>query len=633
MAVLAEGAVIDNMDDAALWDQKTTDGTATLTVSSVTGYAGKALEGAYDFKTGNYVVFGRKFATIDLSAGDALTFFYKGTGSKNSIEVKIQDSGGDWFIKVLTDVSDTPDWTRAVLKLKTDFTFAFMEGTSGDSKLATSAIKKISIGVTKSAGGTGTLLVDDMSGYQSTADTVVVDIDNHDDGATPNILGGSTAGTYIDGAATVTTTYDNRAADQPDTGTFSLRLDFVKTATIFSAAWVEVLGNFLDLSSCTELIFDIRGAVGGEALAVGLRSVSSEYLVSLSSYLTSGVTTSWQKARIPLSAFSGIDKSALANMTIWFQATSAGSNAYSLTANGDTRTIWIDNIRGFKAPYTTPVLLQMVDSFESPVSVSGWSTSTGGDATLNIDRATGKTGKAFQLTYAFNSGTYAIMERKVTFNVLQGSAFEFLVKGTGGGNNLEFKVKDGDGTTFYKVLNKVTNTSGAWTTINVPYTELSFVSSGTDDYLNLGDIAEVDYAATKVAGQTTSGTVDIDGLSYVSASSLNATQSQSSGVIEGLAVKSNPVSPNGDGIDDEVTFQYTLRESSVVTLGIYDLQGRLVRQVFGGAQAAGSQSMSWDVYDRAGRLCRNGLCVFRLEAKSTIGSGVSDIRNLIAVVR
>ena len=72
---------------------------------------------------------------------------------------------------------------------------------------------------------------------------------------------------------------------------------------------------------------------------------------------------------------------------------------------------------------------------------------------------------------------------------------------------------------------------------------------------------------------------------------------------------------------------------STVTVNIYDMRGGVVRSISGGAQLAGAQSMTWDVLDRSSRLVRNGLCLFRFEAKSAVGSGTSDIRNVIAVIR
>lgn len=632
LAIWAEGAVIDSMEDATLWSQKSVDGTATLTVSTVTGQSGNAVEGSYDLKTGTYVQFGRKLETVDISSGDAISFLYKGTGSKNNVEVKLQDNGGDWFATTIQNVSDTTDWARAILTFKgaaPNFTFAFTEGSSGDSILTSSAIKAVTIGVTKSAGGSGTLLVDDLSVYQVTADTVEIVLDKFNDTSkTTTNTGGDQRGVYVDvGSSSYAFSYDT--VNKPDGETSALKVVFTKGGSTKNTAWLPNVSD-TDLTSCTEIVFQIKGDTGA-TLGIGMKDASgTENLVYLSSYLPVSLRDSWQTARIPLKAFSTVSFASTRNFQVWLAVESKNGVAISLPTAATT-TFWIDNLRAFRTPVAASVL-KTLDSFEAPVSVSGWSTATGGDATLSVDRATGQTGKAFQLTYAFNSGTYAIIGRKISINVGEGSAFTFLLKGTGGANNVEFKVKDGDGTTYYKVLSGAASTSGSWTAYTIPYTNLVYFSAGTDQVLNIADVAQIDFAITKGSGVSTSGTLAVDALGYGSIPSISANL-PSTGVVENLTVLGNPVSPNGDGIEDEVTFQYTLREASTVTVNIYDMRGSVVRQISGGAQAAGSQSMTWDVRDRSGRLCRNGICLFRFDAKSVSGGNASDIRNVIAVIR
>ena len=632
----ALGAIIDSMDDATVWSQKSVDGAATLTVSTVTGQSGNAVEGAYDLKTGSYVQFGRKLETVDISSGDAITFLYKGSGSKNSIEVKLQDSGGDWFAKTIANVSDTAEWTRAVLRYSgtsPDFTFAFMEGSSGDSALNTRAIKKISIGVTKSAGGSGTLLLDELGVYQVAADTTQIVFDNFNDTTkTTNNLGANQRLVYDDASTSSFSFSYDTAAKPSDGDTASFKIIFTKGGTTKNAAWLPAFAVVDTTSSCTELVFDLKGDTGA-TLGIGLKgtdaqNTTQEDLVYLNSYLLGGVTDAWTRVRIPLTAFPNV--SFRTNFQIWF-ATELKDGVTISLPTAATTSVWIDNLKIFRVPVPNAVL-QTLDSFDAPVSASGWSKATGDDASLSFERATGQVGKAYELAYAFNSGTYAIIERKISINVQEVSAFSFLLKGTGGANNVEFKVKDGDGTTYYKVLTGAASTSGAWATYTIPYTQLSFFSAGTDNSLNLGEIAQIDFAITKSSGQSTGGTLAVDLLSYGAAPSISANVA-AGGVVENLTVKGNPVSPNGDGIDDEVTFQFTLKESSVVTLNVYDLRGTLVRQIPGGTQAAGPQTLNWDVRDRAGRVCPNGLCVFQFEARSATSGGRSDIRNIIAVVR
>lgn len=631
-AVLAEGAVIDSMEDASVWSQKSVDGAATLTVSTVSGQTGNAVEGSYDLKTGTYVQFGRKLETVDISSGDAISFLYKGSGGKNNVEVKLQDNGGDWFATTIQNVSDTTDWARAILTFKganPNFTFAFMEGSSGDSTLTTTAIKTVTIGVTKSAGGSGTLLIDDLSVYQITSDTVEAVLDRFNDTSkTTTNTGGDQRGVYVDvGSSSYAFSYDT--VNKPDGETSSLKVVFTKGGSTKNTAWLPNLSD-TDLTSCTEIVFQIKGDTGA-TLGIGMKDASgSEDLVYLATYAPASLKDSWMTVRIPLKAFPNVSFTTARNFQVWL-ATEAKDGVTISLPTAATTTFWFDNLRAFRAPVAAAAL-KTLDSFEAPVSVSGWGNATGGDATLSVERATGQTGKAFQLTYAFNSGTYAIISRKISIHVGEGSAFTFLLKGTGGANNVEFKVKDGDGTTFYKVLSGAASTSGAWTSYTIPYTNLVYFSAGTDAILNLADVAQIDFAITKGSGVSTSGTLAVDALGYGSIPSISANL-PSAGVVENLTVLGNPVSPNGDGIEDEVTFQYTLREASTVTVNIYDMRGSVVRQISGGTQPAGAQTVKWDVRDRAGRLCRNGICLFRFEAKSASGGSSSDIRHVIAVVR
>jgi len=61
---------------------------------------------------------------------------------------------------------------------------------------------------------------------------------------------------------------------------------------------------------------------------------------------------------------------------------------------------------------------------------------------------------------------------------------------------------------------------------------------------------------------------------------------------------------------------YTITESSYVTLGIYDVSGHLVRVLFEGTRAAGRYSKLWDGRDESGRLATSGVYFYRLVAGS-----------------
>ena len=77
----------------------------------------------------------------------------------------------------------------------------------------------------------------------------------------------------------------------------------------------------------------------------------------------------------------------------------------------------------------------------------------------------------------------------------------------------------------------------------------------------------------------------------------------------------NPFTPNGDGINDVVTFGFDLfllLENVDVELGIYDLSGRRVRDLQNARSTAGRQGIEWDGLDAAGKLVPPGLYIYRL---------------------
>lgn len=76
------------------------------------------------------------------------------------------------------------------------------------------------------------------------------------------------------------------------------------------------------------------------------------------------------------------------------------------------------------------------------------------------------------------------------------------------------------------------------------------------------------------------------------------------------------VTPNGDGIHDELEIGYTVlkvTEPAAVRVLVYDLQGSLVREVYAGGDRAGRYGRPWNGRDSAGRLVAPGLYICRVE--------------------
>ncbi len=103
-----------------------------------------------------------------------------------------------------------------------------------------------------------------------------------------------------------------------------------------------------------------------------------------------------------------------------------------------------------------------------------------------------------------------------------------------------------------------------------------------------------------------------------------------------LHVQPSVFTPNGDGFNDEVAFDFAVFLANLndpVTVGIYDLSGRLIRTL--GEQrevSAGRYRIAWDGFDDGGQLVPPGLYSVLLTVDTvTDGSGVSR-KSLLSTV-
>ena len=91
----------------------------------------------------------------------------------------------------------------------------------------------------------------------------------------------------------------------------------------------------------------------------------------------------------------------------------------------------------------------------------------------------------------------------------------------------------------------------------------------------------------------------------------------------GIKAKPNPFSPDGDGIDDEVAFQYQLPfPTAKITIEIYDLAGRLIYRPAHNFSTSSEGAIYWSGESKYGKRARIGIYIVRCSA-TDIGTNKS----------
>ena len=101
----------------------------------------------------------------------------------------------------------------------------------------------------------------------------------------------------------------------------------------------------------------------------------------------------------------------------------------------------------------------------------------------------------------------------------------------------------------------------------------------------------------------------------------------------GVDFSSNLITPNGDGINDQIALEYILLKATDpvgVQVIIYDLSGREVRRLYDARDSSGPNQVAWDGRDDNNTTVRPGLYLLRLEANTAAGD-TTQMRSVAVV--
>lgn len=621
--------VLDSMDSSVNWLVQTDEG-ASLSTSTVTGLTGNAIQMDYDIDSGEWVAIKREdFANVDISSGDAIRFYYKGTGDSNHIKFQISDADGDVFDRKLANLSNISSWTQAILTFES---LSHWEGT-GDGMLDRGNISKIGFAVNVSEGGSGKVAIDGLESYQLNTPLVSLLFDNFNCGTPPNDLGGNAGPMSRVGNYDPQIAYDSGNAKE---GVYALSITYDFPLGEWSGYWSFMRSDEsgYDLSGYQYLKFSVKGAMGGEKFKVEIADTGdtpgTEPEVQVVPNYIASVTTAYQEVIIPLADFTGLDTTVIRQVNIVFDQTPRSGKVY------------IDNIRFTGPGSSSEGPISVLDKMDEPAPISGWQNygcdEDKGVTTTSLDSISGQDGKALQLTYKFNRGDiddWVVIERDWGRNIAGSDSFRFKYKGTGNANNLELRVMDKNGTVFSKKIYDVTNTEGEWKTATIPYEELFLLTSGTysngdiADALDLTKIEAIFFVVSK--GDGGSGTLTIDELEVLEVDDFR--KGRGDALIRSIVVPDNPISPNNDGIKDRASFKFTLARYANITLKIYDLAGSLVKKIDGGEKEPSVEhTIYWYARDNSENLVRNGLYLYLLEAED-LDKKTDQVKHIIGVIR
>ena len=146
-----------------------------------------------------------------------------------------------------------------------------------------------------------------------------------------------------------------------------------------------------------------------------------------------------------------------------------------------------------------------------------------------------------------------------------------------------------------------------------------------------GTVFEGELLDSERPGEIGQGVTDGDAIFRIDSNQLSVGVNLSGALLQNVGVTNLVVTPNGDGINDEVGFEYVLlqlAESQAVTVDVHDLSGRRVRRVYEGMDSSGGHERRWNGHGEGGPLAP-GLYLYRVtvdaDSRQDVRSGVISV--------
>lgn len=103
---------------------------------------------------------------------------------------------------------------------------------------------------------------------------------------------------------------------------------------------------------------------------------------------------------------------------------------------------------------------------------------------------------------------------------------------------------------------------------------------------------------------------------------------------DGFLVEPEAFTPNGDGLDDFATIRYTLGGAGVVaSVRVYDIQGRLVRDLVRNQTIGTDGSLRWEGTDNGGQLVQSGYYLLFIDTFDAAGNRQQYKKRVVVVTQ